>query len=345
MAARPEGDCWARPIRLPANPLERFYRGGAAIAQFRGVAPAGDNLPEDWIGSTTPALGAAPNGLTMLPDGRLLCDAVASEPERFLGPEHVAAIGPEPALLVKLLDAGERLPVHLHPDRAFALTRLGSRFGKSEAWLVLDGGTIHLGFRHDISAKTLRGWFESQDAAAMLAASNDVHVGRGDCVYVPAGTPHAIGAGVFMVEVQEPSDLGVLLEWRPFVSREEATMGLDVEIALAATRRSGVSRAELASWTRRSSDAPELRPGARAVVPPEAWPFFRAEWLRPEPAVELEPSFAVLVAVSGSGRLTTEGGALGLARGDTVLVPYGAGAGRLAGDIEAIRCLPPSGAS
>src|SRR5262249_58330358 len=114
-----------------------------------------------------------------------------------------------------------------------------------------------------------------------------------------------------------------------------------LDTALAATRRSAVSREELASWTIRSGDAPALRPGARAVVPPEAAPFFGAEWLRPGPAVELEPAFAILVAVSGSGRLATDSAALELARGDTVLVPYEAGAGELTGDLEAIRCLPP----
>ena len=330
-----------RPIPLAANQPKRFYRGGEAIARFRGAAAADDHVPEDWVGSTTAILGSAPLGLTTLPDGRLLRDAVAAEPERFLGPEHVAALGPDPAVLVKLLDAGERLPVHLHPDRAFAREHLGSAYGKSEAWLVLHGGTLHLGFREDVSADTLRDWFDSQDAGAMLAASNELQVAAGDCVYVPAGTPHAIGDSVFMVEVQEPSDLGVLLEYRGFVERESATMGLDVETALGATRRSAVSRDELASWTRRSAAAPETRPGARAVVPPGAAEFFRAEWLRPAPAVMLEPSFAVLVTVAGSGRLATDAGDLELTRGDTLLVPYAAGAGELSGSVEAIRCLPP----
>jgi mannose-6-phosphate isomerase len=330
-----------KPISLAANQPRRFYRGGEAIARFRGAVAVADHVPEDWLGSTTAIFGPAPLGLTVLPDGHLLRDAVAAEPERFLGPKHTAAFGPDPAVLVKLLDAGERLPIHLHPDRGFAREHLGSAYGKSEAWLVLEGGTLRLGFRDDVSAWTLRGWFDAQDVASMLAALNELQVGPGDCVYVPAGTPHAIGEGVFMVEVQEPSDLGVLLEWQGFVPPESATMGLDLDTALGAARRSGVSRDEISSWTRRSSDAPELRPGARAVVPPEAAPFFRAEWLRPDPAVELDPSFAVLVAVAGSGRLVTDAGEVELARGDTVLVPYAAGAGQLTGAVEAIRCLPP----
>jgi mannose-6-phosphate isomerase len=330
-----------RPIWLAANQPRRFYRGGERIARFRDEAVTDDYVPEDWVGSTTAIFGSAPLGLTTLPDGRLLRDAVAADPERFLGPEHVAGFGPDPAVLVKLLDAGQRLPLHLHPDRGFAREHLGSPYGKSEAWLVLQGGTLHLGFRHEVAADTLRDWFEAQDVDAMLAASNVLDVEPGDCVYVPSGTPHAIGEGVFMVEVQEPSDLGLLLEWHGFVPPESATMGLELDTALGATRRSAVSRDEIASWLRRSADAPELRPGARAVVPPEATPFFGAEWLRPGPSVALEPGFAVLVAVAGSGHLATDAGEFELAQGDTVLVPYAAGAGELTGGVEAIRCLPP----
>jgi mannose-6-phosphate isomerase len=330
-----------KPMRLSANQPERFYLGGAAIARFRGTAPTGDHVPEDWVGSTTPIYGSAPLGLSTLPDGRLLIDAVRDEPAGFLGADHVAAFGPDPAVLVKLLDAGERLPVHLHPDGVFAREHLDAARGKSEAWLVLDGGTIHLGFRDDVDAATLRDWFDGQDAGAMLAASNELRVVSGDCVFVPAGTPHSIGEGVFILEVQEPSDLGLILEWQGFVPQDSATMGLAADTALGATRRTAVSRDEIASWTRRSADAPELRPGARAVVSPEAACFFRAEWLRPDPAVTLEPAFSVVVVVAGSGRLVTGGGELELAHGDTVLVPFSAGSGELSGAVEAIRCLPP----
>jgi mannose-6-phosphate isomerase len=330
------------PILLQANQPRRFYRGGEAIARFRGGPVTDDYVPEDWIGSTTAIFGSAPLGLTTLPDGRLLRDAIEADPESYLGPAHVAEFGADPAVLVKLLDAGERLPLHLHPDRDFGRRHLDSAYGKTEAWLVLAGGALRLGFREDVEAETLRDWFDRQDTAAMLAASNELRVGSGDCVYVPAGTPHAIGEGIFIVEVQEPSDLGVMLEWEGFVPSESAAMGLDVGTALDATRRSAVSSDELESWTCRRSDAPELRPGVRSVVPPQAAQFFRAEWRRPDQAVELEPAFAVLVAVAGSGRLATEAGELELARGDTLLVPYAAGAGRLTGALEAIRCLPPA---
>src|SRR5919204_6528349 len=128
--------------RLPPNRVYRFYRGGALLDGFRGGGGGGDgDLPEDWIGSVTAALNPGRDepdaGLSRLEDGRLLRDAVAADPEGWLGRAHLERLGPTTGLLVKLLDAAERLPVHYHPDRAFARARLGSKFGKTEAWIVL----------------------------------------------------------------------------------------------------------------------------------------------------------------------------------------------------------------
>jgi mannose-6-phosphate isomerase len=335
-----------KPILLGPNQPLRFYRGGPAIARFRGLSPNGDRVPEDWVGSTTAIFGDGERGLTVLPGGRRLCDAVAAEPEAFLGPAHVARFGPDPALLVKLLDAGERLPVHAHPDRRFVRERLGAAYGKSEAWLIVgvEGARprVHLGFREDVEPARLREWVARQDGEAMLAALNERAVAPGDCIYVPAGTPHSIGEGVLMVEVQEPSDFSVLLEWSRFgLERpEEATMGLGFEVACECVRLTAVGADEVTAWTSRIEDAAQTRPGARTLVPAQAEQFFRAEWLRPDPAAALEPGYAIVVVVEGAGRLETEGGALDLTRGATVLVPYAAGAGELSGPVAAVRCLP-----
>ena len=320
-----------KPLLLAPNQPPRFYRGGERIARFRGLPAPGDHVPEDWVGSTTTVSGSEREGLAVLEDGRVLRDAVAAEPDAFLGEDHVRHFGPEPLLLVKLLDAGERLPVHSHPDDEFARERLGAPRGKTEAWLIVEGGTIHLGFRDDVDVETVLGWVGRQDGEAMRAALNEREVGPGDCVYVPAGVPHALGEGVFMVEVQQPSDLGVLLEWQRFgLDPEDAHMGLGWDAALDAVRLTAVGEDELDAWTIR---------GGGSLVPSEAERFFRAE--RVGGGASLEPAYSILVVLDGAGRL----GELELKRGDTVLVPFAAGAGELSGDLEAIRCLPPRAAS
>src|SRR5512132_908029 len=141
------------PWRLAPNRVDRFYTGGALLERFRGASEddARDgHRPEDWVGSVTGAWrapGSRPSGegLSVIdtPAGpRRLAELLAADPEAIAGHGLVERAGVTTGLLVKLLDAGVRLPVHAHPTRAFARERLGSLFGKAEAWLIL--GTRHV---------------------------------------------------------------------------------------------------------------------------------------------------------------------------------------------------------
>lgn len=295
--------------------------------------PAGeDGRPEDWVGSAATTLGEEHEGLSRLADGRLLRDALEADPMAFLGREHVERWGADPALLVKLLDAGERLPVHFHPGRPFAREHLGLAYGKTEAWLILEAepdAAVHVGLREPLAAETVRGWVEAQDAEEMLATMNRVPVAGGDAVLVPAGTLHAIGAGILLLELQEPTDLSVLLEWKHFgVDSGPEHLGLGWEAALEALDHEAADPAQL------------LSKGGR-LLPAAADPYFRAD--RVGTATQLDASFAILVGIEGQGTLRTEhGDELTVARGTTVLVPHAAGRTTLAGAVSAIRCRPPA---
>ena len=89
----------SHPLALPPNQPPRFYRGGAAIASLRGLPQSEEWGPEDWVGSTTTLFGQAESGLSHLPDGRRLRDAIAADPEGFLGAEHAEHFGSDPAVL------------------------------------------------------------------------------------------------------------------------------------------------------------------------------------------------------------------------------------------------------
>jgi mannose-6-phosphate isomerase len=324
-----------RAIELPPNGIPRFYLGGPAIEDLRGVELGGDRVPEEWIGSTTTVFGEDELGLSRLDDGELLRDVIAKDPEGWLGPAHVERFGADPALLVKLLDAGQRLPVHVHPDGPFAREHLGTKFGKTEAWIVIaaePGARVHVGWRDDVSADTLRAWIEEQDHDAMLGALNPVDVAAGDAIFVPAGLAHAIGEGLLIIELQEPSDMSVLLEWDGFGIEDEteATLGLGWDTALGCV--------ELAA-----RDAAPLR-GQRAdgavaeLLPAMASSFFTAQRVAPAGgALQVEPGFAVIVVTDGSGTI----GELDVERGAAVLVPHAAGAVTAEGELTAIVCRPP----
>lgn len=331
-----------RPVALPPNQLHRFYRGGARIAALRATGNDDPYAPEEWIASTTTPFGEDV-GVSVLPDGTRLTGALAADPDAWLGPDHVARFGADVALLVKLLDAGERLPVHVHPDDAFAQAHLGSRYGKTEAWIVLDaapGAAVHAGWREPVAAATLAAWVERRDARALLDALHRIEVTPGDTVFVPAGTAHAIGDGVLIAELQQPTDFSILLEWEGFADTGPAGhLGLDVDVALEAV--------DLGAWTdddlRRATSgrgADAAGPAVEVLFPADADAFFRAERVRHGPAV-LQPSFSVLLVMDGDGRAAGDGWSMPLRRGDAVAVPYAAGECELTGDARVLRCRPP----
>lgn len=329
------------PLLLPSNRFPRFYRGGDRIDALRGLPPGDDHRPEDWVGSTATSYGSAEEGLSRLPDGALLRDLIARDPVGFLGPDHVARHGADPALLVKLLDAGERLPVHAHPGRPFSREHLGLRWGKTEAWIILDaepGAAVHVGPREELDHGTLAAWVERQDADEMLAGLREVPVSAGDALLVPAGTLHAIGEGILLLEVQEPTDLSLLIEWRWFgVATGAEHLDLGWERALQSVDRRPAAVDDL----RRRADADEP---IVSLLPEAADAYFRVERVRPGGgSVELSPAFSILLVVEGAGRLLTEHGEERiLERGSTWLVPHGSGAAHLEGRMEVLRCRPPS---
>jgi mannose-6-phosphate isomerase len=315
-------------VALPANQPETFYRGAGRISAFRS-GPALPDRPEDWVASATSRFALAPAGLSTLPDGRLLAEAIAADPAWWLGPGR----GTEPGVLVKLLDAGQRLPLHVHPDRRFAADHLASPYGKTEAWVIVSaepGAVVHLGFARDVDAGELAGWVRSQRVDEMLAATNRIPVRAGDAILCPAGLPHAIGPGILLVEVQEPTDFSVLLEYRGFAldGPADGHLRLGYDLALECVDRSGWDAERLGA----------LRGGTRRLLPPAADPFFTADRVRPGGRVAA--GFAVLVVTAGAGTLAGEHDRLAVRRGDTLLIPYAAGPLTLTGDAEAIRLGP-----
>jgi mannose-6-phosphate isomerase len=114
---------------------------------------------------------------------------------------------------------------------------------------------------------------------------------------------------------------------------------------LAAVDRSGWDPDRLASMCRRPA-APGPGGGVTRLLPAAADPFFRAELLQPGPDLEVPAGYAVWIVARGAGSLATEhGGTQPLRRGMTALVPYADGAAQLTGDVQVIRCLPPSPAA
>ncbi|MEU2874628.1 class I mannose-6-phosphate isomerase [Streptomyces olivoreticuli] len=261
-------------------------------------------------------------------------------------------LGADTGLLVKLLDPGQRLPVHYHPSPEFARHHLGSVHGKNEAWIVLavddsDDAVVHLGFKEELRSSEVAALVRRQDSTALLNALHRIPVHPGDTVFVPAGMPHAIGPGVFVLELQEPTDFSVMLEWEAFGLSGDEQLGLPLDTALSCL---DISRLPVTDVLRLCTDRPHASgtdTRVRHLFPEAADPYFRARRIRPlGHSVTLPAAFSVLVIRSGEGELHTENGeeahTLSIGRGTTVLVPYAAGPLTVRGDLDLFQCLPPA---
>ena len=350
-------------VLLPPNRVWRTYQGGAELDRLACVAaPVDGHFPEDWVGSVTRARNAgrehlADEGVSRVRVGgrEHAWDALlASDPDYFLGEAHAERFGATPQLLVKLLDSAIRLHFQVHPTAEFARLRLGASSGKTEAYHVLAvrpgaEGRIYLGFQRPPDRAELKRMIERQDIAALEACFDPVTVRAGDTFLVPGGTPHALGAGLLLVEIQEPSDLVVRFEFERggYVLPEVARfMGRGLDFCLDVFDLGAASPAEARRCLpRRLRD---LGPDSwqEELIGPTQTPCFRLRRTRLGSALtktEREP--AIVIVTEGACELEAGGERHALRFGDKFFLPAGLGpvalSPRAGGPCQLLECLPP----
>ena len=328
------------PVKLPSNQFDHFYRGGDRIGALRH-GPGGPMRPEEWIGSTTTRFGESEQGLSRLPDGRFLKDAISADPEKWLGKEHLDNFGLSIEVLVKLLDPDQRLPVHFHPNKAFSKQHLGLDHGKTEAWIILEaptGAGVGLGFTAQQNKDDLLELVKNQDSPALLASLRRAEVSVGDAILVPAGVAHAIDSGIFVLELQEPTDLSALLEWEGFAvdGIKDGHLGLGFDTVTDALKLDPLTESEFDSLVIRDVFASKT---LSSILPLKADGYFRAH-LAPGTG-DIEQGFAIALVLSGSGSITFENAPeMEITQGDALVIPRVSGRYSVSG-AHVIICRPP----
>jgi mannose-6-phosphate isomerase len=297
--------------------------------------------PEEWIGSITTRFGEAEQGLSKLPDGTFLKDAIAANPVSWLGQAHIDSFSLSIEVLVKLLDPDQRLPVHFHPNKAFAKQHLGLDHGKTEAWIILEapvGSGVGLGFKETQNKEDLLKLVRDQDSQALLASLRRSEVSVGDAILVPAGVAHAIDSGIFVLELQEPTDLSALLEWEGFAvdGIKDGHLGLGFETVTDALMLDPLGDSEFNSLVLRNS----LSGGAlRSILPLKADGYFRAHLA---PGIgDFESGFAIGLVLDGAGEINfANAPGMQITKGDALVIPHAAGEFTISG-ANVIICRPP----
>jgi len=352
------------PLRLAYHPLYRFYEGGSLTREFRGMPERPDDWwSEDWVGSCTRANNDDPDGnpqglsVVEVPGAGAvtLADLVAALPAEMVGAAFAQRWGPVTGVLVKLLSPAGQVPLHAHPTREWAGRHLGSRYGKTEAWILLDTpgdgsepAYAGIGFRPGVD----RDWFADavrrHDNAAIRGALHRTSVQPGEVYVAHAGVPHYLGPRISFIEVQEPSDHIVI----PETSGDDdagATMGLGWDLALDMIDYAGTGAEATFARARQQPRVLRASHGSREVrlFHDDVLPYFDATAL--EVADEIEVSdgrFSVAIVVAGSGSIEGDFGSLPVRRGETLALPASLHVRVTAGaePLRVVRCLGPGAA-
>jgi mannose-6-phosphate isomerase len=291
--------------------------GGARIATLpakraRGHAPTSHTTGESW------EVSDLPEGQSVVDDGdfaaafagRTLGDLVTEFSASLVG--HGRTRFP---LLVKIIDAREDLSVQVHPGAAYASAHPGT-FSKDEAWLVLDaepGARALHGFVEGVDERSFRAAIVENRADALLRS---VPVVPGDVLHIGPGTVHAVGRGLMLLEVQEPSDTTFRV-WDYGRLQDGKPRALHVEQALAVARFGAQPPAVHAHH-----DVNEHTLNRLLIhTPTYEMRLLRALPQQPLRFVQDGRSPIVLFTLAGGGRLVQNGRALDLVQGGSVILP------------------------
>jgi mannose-6-phosphate isomerase len=335
-----------RPFRLDENRVWRIYQGGALIDRFRHKKPETDAFfPEDWIGSTTRAVNAGRENLVRegLSTIRLNSDAGKEQPllseilkdpqiaQDIFGPAHVARFGTGCGVLVKLLDSKIRLPLQTHPDKTFAKKNLNSNFGKSECWIILGGREINgekphvfFGFKEGVKKAEFERCFTTQDIPGMISLLNKVYVEPGQVFTIPANLIHAIGAGVFLMEIQEPSDHVFHFDrkgecWN--LSEYQVHMNLGQRMMLDTIDYSVTGSQVFSRFCSRFNPT-DNNQGTQEFLPHWITDYFRGNFITAVDLVCPILSVVIGIVVGGTGVIQSDDFELPIGAGDTFMIPF-----------------------
>ncbi len=232
-------------------------------------------------------------------------------------------------LLLKLIDARDRLSVQVHPDDAYARSHENGKLGKTEAWLILDapeGSELVYGIREGVTMEELRRACEK--GAAVEPLLRKVKVRPGDVCYIPAGCVHAIGSGILLYEIQQSSDI----TYRFYDWDRTDSQG----------RRRALHLAQALDVTDLSLQPSPIHAPEGVCVRVLNETYFTLDLLHPADSLEMPEirDFGFLTGLEGTLEVCFACQSMNLAAGETLYIPASAPALTLRGQGRAALSMP-----
>lgn len=299
------------PLRF--EPLYRSYLwGGQRLAK-----QLGKKLPDEGIWAESWEIVDHREGESIVSEGKLagssLRQLIDRHPQAILGSSRATESASERfPLLLKYLDCQRVLSVQVHPDDLYGAQMPVPDRGKTEAWYVVEadpGALLYAGLKPGITRADLRRAIEEGTAEACL---HTLQPRPGDCIFIPAGTVHALGAGLIVAEIQQSSDCTFrLYDWNR-VDANGKPRPLHIEQALEVIdfERGPVSFAIPQATS---------MPGQSKLVDCDRFQLLECKGPGRFPLPETE--FSIVTLPFGSGSIQTSRECIDLVRGDSVLIP------------------------
>ncbi len=289
------------PLKFKAIYKELIW-GGHKLAQILNKDfPKDKKIGESW------ELADLPNDKTPIANGeftgRTVSEVLSKYPEQFTGKKKYV---PPFGLLIKFIDAADVLSVQVHPDLE-AVKRLKTGSLKTECWYIIDAekdACIYKGLKTGTTKAQFEQAIRNGTCAELL---NKIPVKPGECHFLPAGTVHAIGAGLLIAEIQTPSDTTYrVFDWNRLQNGKPRQ--LHIEQAL-----------ESIHFNQNLNDL--LVKSEGRLVDCE---YFKVDKIvgRANSSITVESGIMkVIVIIKGSGQIISSDQAVDFAKGQTILLP------------------------
>lgn len=293
--------------------LKQTLWGGEKIIPFKHLNETLSNVGESWeVSAVEGSESVVANGPEK---GMTLPEMVRRYKEELVGEANYARFGEKFPLLIKFIDAKLDLSIQVHPDDALAKKRHNS-FGKNEMWYVISadpGAKLISGFSQEITPKEYKERVHDGTFAEVLQSCA---IQPGDVFYVPAGRVHGIGAGAFVAEIQQTSDITYRIYDYNRKDKNGKTRELHTAQAVDA-----INFADVQDDFRTAYDHVQNEP-----VEVVACPYFTTSVYDMTEEITCDyselDSFVIFICVEGSCRLTdNENNEIALRAGETVLLP------------------------
>ena len=295
------------------NPLlKQTIWGGDKIIPFKHLVDKAENVGESW------EISGVKDNESIVADGeykgRKLNDVVAELKDRLIGAENYKRFGSDFPLLIKFIDARQDLSIQVHPTDEMA-HKQGKLRGKTEMWYVMASepdAHLRSGLKQLITPEQYKAMVANDTICDAIA---DYAVKEGDCFFLPAGRIHSIGAGCFLAEIQQTSD--VTYRIYDFKRKDK-----DGNYRQLHTKEAAECINYNVEKNYRTAYVPQRNQGVSLVRCPY---FCTAVYDLDEPMTldytELD-SFVILIGVKGAGTIIdNEGNAFTLQAGESVLIP------------------------